>query len=102
MASRSELGGVPVVPLSRLDEGARYRLRIGLKVHPIAPAERSRVEDVIAGEQRPRREGQDQQEAQVSLGRLIRFFYKGSGSGSGGQQILSAWFTRQELVHAKD
>ena len=88
---------MPVIPVSRLAPEARYRLRIGLEVHPIAPAEQDRVEDVIAGDQRPRREGQDQQEASVSLGRLIRFFYKGGGDGRGGQEILSAWFTRKEL-----
>jgi hypothetical protein len=93
----AELGAVPVIPVSRLAPEARYRLRIGLEVFPIAPAEQDRVEDVIVGDQRPRREGQDQQEASVSLGRLIRFFYKSDRSGRGGQEILSGWFTRKEL-----
>ena len=92
-----ELGAVPVIPVSRLAPETRYRLRIGLEVFPIAPAEQDRVEDVIVGSQRPRREGQDQQEASVSLGRLIRFFYEGGADGRGGQEIWSAWFTRKEL-----
>jgi hypothetical protein len=93
----AELAALPVIPVERLAPAERYRLRIALQVHAIAPAEQDRVEDVIAGDQRPRREGQDQQEASVSLGRLIRFFYKGGGGGQGGQEILSAWFTREEL-----
>ena len=96
-AHQAELGTVPVIPFNRLTPDARYRLRIGLQVYPIAPVEQDRVEDVIAGDQRPRREGQDQQEASVSLGRLIRFFYKGGGEGLGNQVILSDWFTRKEL-----
>lgn len=94
-----ELGGVPVAPLVRLEPGARYRLHIGLQVHPIAPAEQDRVEDVIAGEQRPRREGRDEQEAQVSMGQLIRFFFKGGDKG-GAHQAVSAWFTRKDLDDA--
>ncbi len=93
----TELGAVPVIPVNRLAPEARYRLRIGLEVFPIAPSEQDRVEDVIVGDQRPRREGQDQQEASVSLGRLIRFFYKGDRGGRGAQEILSGWFTRKEL-----
>ena len=96
----AELGAVPVAPLGQLAPDARYRLRIGLQVHPIAPAEQERMEDAIAGDQRPRREGQDQQEASVSLGRLIRLFYKGGGEGRAGREILSGWFTRKELRDA--
>jgi len=93
----AELGAVPVIPIDLLAPEARYRLRIGLQVHPIAPAEQERVEDAISGDQRPGREGQDQQETSVSLGRLIRFFYKGGGSGRGGQETVSGWFTRKDL-----
>jgi hypothetical protein len=93
----AELRQVPVIPADRLEPASRYRLRIGLQVHPIAPAEQDRVEDVIVGDQRPRREGQDQQEASVSLGRLIRFFYKGGGRDRAGQETLSGWFTGKEL-----
>ena len=93
----AELWAVPVIPVSRLEPEARYRVRIMLQVYPIAPAEQDRVEDVIVGDQRPRREGQDQQEASVSLGRLIRFFYKGGGSSRDGQESFSSWFTRKEL-----
>ncbi|MCP4571341.1 MAG: DUF4390 domain-containing protein [bacterium] len=94
-----ELGDVPVAPVSRLDPEARYRLHIGLQVHPIAPAEQDRVENVIVGERSSRREGSDEQEAQVSMGRLIRLFFKGGDKG-GAHQSVSAWFTRKELDDA--
>lgn len=98
----SELQGLPVIPVNRLLPEASYQLRVGWQVHPIAPAEQDRVEDVIVGDQRPRREGQDQQEASVSLGRLIRFFYKGGDGDRRGQVILSGWFTRKELRDEAD
>ena len=96
----ADLPEVPVAPLSELSEGARYRLRVGLQVHPIAPAQRERIGDVIAGDRHPRHEGQDRQEASVSLGRLIRFFYQGGGEGRAGRVTVSAWFTREGVDHA--
>lgn len=96
----AELRDVPVAPSALLGGEGRYRLQVGLVVHAIAPDEQQRVEDVIAGVQRPRREGQDQQEASVSLGRLIRFFYKGGRDEQGGQKLASDWFRRRELPDA--
>lgn len=95
-----DLAEVPVAPAATLAAAENFRLRVGLTVHAIAPDERQRVEDVIVGEQRPRREGQDQQEASVSLGRLIRLFYKGGGEGGGGQELASDWFTARGLADA--
>jgi hypothetical protein len=40
---------LPVAPLSALEPGGRYRVRVGLRLHAIAPGERERVEDAIAG-----------------------------------------------------
>ena len=93
----SDLRDLPVAPASLVGPTDRYRLRVGLVIHAIAPDERRRVEDVIVGEQRPRREGLDQQEASVSLGRLIRFFYKGGGDDQEGQELASGWFTGKDL-----
>ncbi len=98
----ADLTDVPVLPVDRLEPDARYRLRVGVAVHPIAPAQQERVEDAIAGGRAPGREGEDQQEAQVSLGKLIRFFYKGGGGEAGGRAYLSPWFTRKELPDATD
>jgi hypothetical protein len=93
----ADLQGLPVAAASLIDADKRYRLQVGLVVHSIAPDEQRRVEDVIAGEQRPRREGQDQQEASVSMGRLIRMFYKGRGDEQDGQELASIWFVGKEL-----
>lgn len=95
-----QLDDVPVAPLNLLAAEARYRVRVGLHMHPIAPEQESRVEDVIAGDQRPRRVGEDQQEATISLGRLIRLFYKGGGSGGADSELFSSWFRREDLGDA--
>jgi hypothetical protein len=96
----ADLSNLPVAPSALLEAAGPCRLRVGLVAHSIAPDEQQRVEDVIAGEQRPRREGQDQQEASVSLGRLIRIFYKGGHEGQGGHELVSDWFTGKELPDA--
>lgn len=93
----ARLQDLPVFPANRLVPDARYRIRVGLRLHAVAPAERERVEDAIAGDRRPRRDGQDRQEASVSLGRLIRLFYKGGDRPADQQEALSAWFGREEL-----
>jgi hypothetical protein len=89
-----------LLPAADWDDAARVRLRAAMTVHAIAPDERERVEDAIAGEPRRTREGQDQQEASVSLGRLIRMFYRGGEGSAGGQEIVSDRFTRKELTDA--
>lgn len=95
----ADLRDLPVTSSTALDSLARYRLQVDLVVHPVAEDEQQRVADAIAGEQRRYREGQDQQEASVSLGRLIRLFYKNDEPGQG-QRLFSAWFTRRELPDA--
>ncbi len=93
----AELNNLPVISASSLVPNRSYRLRVDLMVNSIAPDEQKRVEGVIAGENRPRREGQDQQEASVSLGRLIRLFYKGGNDQRGGNEKHSQWFEIGEL-----
>ena len=88
----AELSNLPVTPTANLDHNQRYRLRVGMVINSIAPEEQKRVVGVIAGDNRPRREGQDQQEASVSLGRLIRLFYKGGNDERGGIEQHSKWF----------
>ena len=96
----SELKEVPVAPAKLLGEDQRYQVRVDLKVHPVAPDEADRVEDAIAGDQRPRREGLYRQEATISLGRLIRFFYKKGDRGGVDAELVSAWFRPKELSDA--
>lgn len=93
----AELPGLPLLPLAELDEATRYRLHAGLVAWPVARDERERVGNLIAGE--PRREPgrQDRQEASVSLGKLIRLFYQGTGDGHGGQESVSDWFRGREV-----
>lgn len=98
----AEISNLPVAPATLLAASGNFRLRVGLTVNSIAPDEQARVEDVIAGDRRPRREGQDQQETSVSLGRLIRLFYKGGGEVRDGLELESPWFTRKELADAKN
>ncbi len=95
----AEINDLPVGPYALVGTDGKFRLRVSLTVHSIAPEEQARVEDVIAGDRRPHREGQDQQETSVSLGHLIRFFYKGEDQGDG-QDLQSPWFTRKDLANA--
>lgn len=92
-----DLGPLPIAPADRLRPGERYQLRVVLLVHAIAPAQKERVEDVIAGQPQTPREGQ---EASVSLGRLIRMFYKGGERRDGATEAVSAWFRIEELRDA--
>ncbi len=98
----NNLSHLPVIPAADLVPNQRYRLRVGLAVNSIAPDEQERVEGVIAGDNRPRREGQDRQEASVSIGRLIRLFYKDRNDEQGDNERHSRWFDLKELSHETD
>lgn len=93
---------LPVAPLSALEPGGRYRVRVGLRLHAIAPGERERVEDAIAGGGGASVAGSGgRQEVSVSLGRLIRFFYRDDpGRPRPQSEIRSAWFRPEELSDA--
>ncbi len=69
---------LPVAPLSALADATPAVVRAGLRLHPIAPDTRGRMGQMISGEQSVRGgPGDAVQEVSISLGRLIRFFYKG-------------------------
>lgn len=98
----SSLDRIPIAPVSLLEEKTRYRVQVGLRLHPIAPSQRDRVEEAIAGDRYRLGQSAYQQETTVSLGHLIRFFYqKDRGSGWIGE-VRSAWFTLEELPDAQD
>ena len=98
----SSLDRIPVAPVSMLEEQTRYRVQVGLRLHPIAPSQRDRVEEAIVGDRYRPGQSAYQQEATVSLGHLIRFFYKKDrGSGWVGE-VRSIWFTLEELPDAQD
>lgn len=99
-AHLAALPALALQPLSALDPGARYRLRGALVARPVARDERERVGNLIAGEPRGEPGRPDRQEASVSLGRLIRFFYQGARDDRGGQEAASRWFTAGEVPDA--
>lgn len=96
-AHLARLPALPLVPLAALDDGARYRLRAALVARPVASDERERVGNLIAGQARGAPGRQDRQEASVSLGRLIRFFYQGARDERDGQETASDWFRAREV-----
>lgn len=96
-AHLARLPALPLLPMSALDEGARYRLRAALVARPVARDERERVGNLIAGESRGAPGRRDRQEASVSLGRLIRLFYQGGRDERDGQEAASDWFRAREV-----
>jgi len=91
-------GPLPVAPWPAVADGARYRLRVALVARAVATDERARVGDLIAGEPAREPARTDRQEASVSLGRLIRFFYQGGGDGREGLEAASPWFRAGEVA----
>lgn len=87
-----------VAPWSSLDARARYRLHVGLVARAVATDERQRAGDLISGGRPGEPARTDRQEASVSLGRLIRFFYQGAGGERDGLESFSPWFSAGEVV----
>lgn len=94
---------LPVSPLATLHGSERHRIRVGLRLHPIAPEETDRLAEWVAGE--PEDAGGDEvedpdgREVSVSLGEVIRFFYRGARRpGQAEAERLSAWFVPDELA----
>ncbi len=99
----AELPGLMVAPLHTL-EGGRYRIDAGLKLHALAPDERGRVQSMVSGDAPTARASDDGgQEFSVSMGRLIRFFYRGERNRSDLiDRRQSATFTVRELRNVQD
>ena len=101
------LGHLPPLAVARaVDFKANepFRITAGLKLHPLAPDARGKMEEMVSGEDpSARQSGEPGQEVSVSLGRLIRFFYRGDASQS---DLLGAFrsqpFNLRELSHASD
>lgn len=95
----SVLPSLPVAPLSVLDDVTPAVVRVGLRLHPIAPDTRGRMERMISGGRTVRSgPGDAVQEVSISLGRLIRFFYKGDEANMD-VSFDSAPFRPGELKH---
>lgn len=87
---------LPVAPWSALGAGGRYRLHVALVARAVASDERQRAGDLISGGKAGEPARTDRQEASVSLGRLIRFFYQGAGGERDGLETFSPWFDAGE------
>ena len=99
----AELPPLAVAHVDELQASAAYRVTAGLKLHPLAPAARGRMEEVVTGNEPGRRTGDAGQEVSVSMGRLIRFFYRGGGHrGDLVGVFVSSPFTGQELSDVPD
>ena len=97
----SELPPLAVAPLADLETGSPYRITAGLKLHTLAPDARGRMEEMVSGSHSADRStGDSGQEVSVSLGRLIRFFYRGgSPRGDLVGSFQSRPFTARELIN---
>ncbi len=98
----ARLRDLPVAPLSSLQAGERFEVRVGFLLHPVAPEERERVADLIVGDgEGSVAESGGSQEVSISLGRLIRLFYRGEHERPRVQsEAGSAWFRPEELEDA--
>ncbi|MFH1278221.1 MAG: hypothetical protein ABIK65_07575 [Candidatus Eisenbacteria bacterium] len=97
-AHLADLRSLPVAPLASLAGGRRYRIRVGLVSHAIAPAEKTRFGDWIAGDGAGTGSDAEGREVTFGLGNLIRFVFGGSAGGEPPAGIgESVWFRPSEL-----
>jgi hypothetical protein len=88
-----------VVPLQKLQSAsAPFEMRVVLTMNPIAPRDRARVENVIAGAGPG---SVDRHEETFSFGRLIRFFYR-QEEAEPENTVRSSSFEIGGLIHAHD
>jgi hypothetical protein len=108
-----DLGGVerflerlthlPVAPFSALAPNARYRISVRLLCHPIAPVEKLRIGEWVAGGGAGTSRDPDEREVSLGLGKVIRFFFGGARpEDAPGGEGISPWFTPEELADATD
>ncbi len=98
---------LPVAPVKLLGPDERFRIRVDLLLHPVAPEETDRLGEWVGGSVGEAGGGatgsSDGREVFVDLGQVIRFFYKGSRrSRALGTEGLSPWFTLADLRDEDD
>lgn len=96
----ADLRALPIAPLPALARDGRLRVRAGIALHPVAPSELARVGEVIGAATPDDGRGGGGQEVSVSLGRLIRLFYRRGDRPAPAAEGLSGWFTPEELPDA--
>ncbi|MGQ0722483.1 MAG: hypothetical protein ACT4PE_13055 [Candidatus Eiseniibacteriota bacterium] len=92
---------LPVAALGPLDGAKQHRIRVALQLHPVAPKEAERLGQWVAGESGESGETADPdgREVSVSLGEVIRFFYRGARrAGAAESERFSAWFVPDALA----
>ena len=96
-----ELPRVSVAPLEGLAVDSRHRLRVGCRLHRVAPREAAQVSEWVgepgATERQRNRDATDEREVSVSLAKVIRFFYRGGKANELEDERFSAWFVPDEL-----
>ncbi|MEZ5064433.1 MAG: DUF4390 domain-containing protein [bacterium] len=104
----SDIPRVSVASLDRLDPRERHRIRVGCRLHPVAPRETERLDEWLGGEtpdaQESRRNANSasEREVSVSLGRVIRFFYRGQRDDEEVASRFSAWFVPDDLPESAE
>jgi hypothetical protein len=98
----ADLPPLAVARVADLKSNEKYVVTAGLKLHPLAPTARGKMQEMVSGEDpASRASGDSGQEVSISLGRLIRFFYRG---GSAGRDLVGTFrstpFTTRELDDA--
>ena len=101
----AHLKNLPVAPIPAIPAMERYRIRVVVVSHPIAPAEKTRIGDWIAGEgtEGTARDA-GEREVSLGLGTVIRYVFGGAAEGreTPAGEGLSPWFRLEEIGHASD
>lgn len=93
---------LPVAPFASLDAARRHRIRVACRLHMIAPRETERLERWVSGTT-DHEESAEGREVSVSLGDVIRFFYKGAQrDDEDATEKLSPWFVPNDLPPPSD
>lgn len=99
---RGALRNLGPFPVSRLDDlapGERYRLRVELLEYLIAPSQRARIGEMLAGDAAPASGAGPGDDMLLGFGRLIQFVYGRDRARDAPRHVAwSRWFTREVLV----
>ena len=95
----------PVVSIGAGAGGGPYRLRAALVSYAIAPAEKTKIGEWIAGDGGSGTDrNADEREISLGIGSLIKFVFGGAAEGKGTPAAagVSVWFRVEDLVDAED
>ncbi len=104
----SDMERLAVMPVASIRTGAGggpFKLRAALVSHAIAPAEKTKIGEWIAGDGGSGTDrNADEREVSLGIGSLIRFVFGGTVEGKGTPAVAGAsvWFRVEDLVDAED